>query len=219
MLEKTWPAEKIERRSLSTLVPYAKNARTHSEAQILQIVESIREWGWTTPVLIDEAGLVLAGHGRLLAAERLGIVEIPVLVARNWSDAQKTAYIIADNKLSEASAWDFALLKPELSTLSELGFDLSKAGFTAAELDAFLMPGAPASADPRSEWHDAGMPGYDVEDQKPFRSIIVHVRDQAALDAFAVLIGQTITDKTKYVWHPENIKEAAREKRYASDAA
>ena len=81
-------------------MPYARNARTHSEAQVAQLAASIREWGWTMPVLADEAGVIIAGHGRVLAARSLGITEIPVMIARGWSEAQKRAYVLADNKLA-----------------------------------------------------------------------------------------------------------------------
>jgi len=84
---KTWPADKVERRGLETLLPYARNARTHSKAQITQIAASIREWGWTVPVLVDEAGGIIAGHGRVPAARQLGIGEVPTMVAVGWSAA------------------------------------------------------------------------------------------------------------------------------------
>src|SRR5258708_5919331 len=92
-----WPADAIERRPLADLVPYARNARTHSDEQIAQLAASITEWGWTMPVLVDEGGMIIAGHGRVLAAARLGIGEVPVMVARDWSDVQKQAYVLADN--------------------------------------------------------------------------------------------------------------------------
>jgi P27 family predicted phage terminase small subunit len=91
-----WPADKVERWQLDRLVPYARNARTHSDAQVAQIAASVREWGWTVPVLVDESGMLIAGHGRVLAARKLGLSEIPVMVARGWSEAQKRAYVIAD---------------------------------------------------------------------------------------------------------------------------
>src|SRR3954466_4300566 len=95
-----WPADAVERRPVSSLTPYARNARTHSDAQVAQIAGSICEWGWTVPVLVDESGMLIAGHGRVLAARKLGLSEIPVMVARGWSEAQKRAYVIADNKLA-----------------------------------------------------------------------------------------------------------------------
>ena len=105
-----WPAEKVTKRSVSSLVPYATNARTHTDRQIDQITASITEWGWTNPVLVDENDTILAGHGRVLAAQRLGIAKIPVIVAEGWSDEQKRAYVLADNKLAENAGWDMELL-------------------------------------------------------------------------------------------------------------
>ena len=135
---KAWPADKVERRKVADLVPYARNARTHSDAQVAQIAASIREWGWTTPVLIDEAGGLIAGHGRVLAARKLGIVDVPAMVANGWSEAQKRAYILADNKLTLNAGWDDDLLKIELGDLKELDFDLSLIGFGDDELAALL---------------------------------------------------------------------------------
>jgi ParB-like chromosome segregation protein Spo0J len=86
-----WPADKVERRAVSSLVPYAKNARTHSDEQVSQIAASIEEWGWTIPVLIDPAGGIIAGHGRVMAAQALGIDEAPVMVAKGWSDDESAA--------------------------------------------------------------------------------------------------------------------------------
>jgi ParB-like chromosome segregation protein Spo0J len=86
--------------------PYAKNSRTHSEAQVAQLAASMQEWGWTNPVLADEAGGVICGHARILAARQLGYAEVPVMVARGWSDAQKRAYVIADNQLALNAGWD-----------------------------------------------------------------------------------------------------------------
>jgi DNA modification methylase len=129
-----WPADRVERRPLAALVPYARNARTHSDEQIAQIAASIREWGFTVPVLVDEGGTIIAGHGRVLAASRLGLGEVPVMVARGWSEAQKRAYAIADNKLTENGGWDDALLKIEFADLESLGFDLPLMGFSEADL-------------------------------------------------------------------------------------
>jgi hypothetical protein len=101
-----WPADKVERWPIERLITYAKNARTHSPAQVDQIAASIREWGWTTPVLVSDDAMIIAGHGRVLAARKLRIPDIPVMVATGWTDAQKRAYAIADNKLSLNAGWD-----------------------------------------------------------------------------------------------------------------
>jgi DNA modification methylase len=129
-----WPADQVERRAVTELVPYARNARTHSDEQVEQIAASILEWGWTVPVLVDETGMIIAGHGRVRAAEKLNIVDVPVMVARGWSEEQKRAYTIADNKLTENGGWDDALLRVEVADLESLGFDLPLMGFSEAEL-------------------------------------------------------------------------------------
>ena len=133
------PADKIERWDIDKLIPYARNARTHSDEQVAQIAASIKEWGWTTPILVDEQGSIIAGHGRTMAARQLGIKEVPVMVARDWSDAKKRAYVLADNKLAMNAGWDNDLLSLELAELKGLDFDLDLIGFNADELDA-LMP-------------------------------------------------------------------------------
>jgi DNA modification methylase len=131
-----WPADKIERRALEILIPDARNARKHSPEQIAQIAASMREWGWTNPVLVDEGDRIIAGHGRVLAAGRLGFAEVPVMVAEGWTEAQKRAYIIADNQLALTAEWDMELLASEARGLAEWSFDLSLLGFS--DLDDLL---------------------------------------------------------------------------------
>lgn len=145
---KHWPADKVERRKVVDLVPYARNARTHSPDQVDQIAASIREWGWTTPVLIDEAGGIIAGHGRILAAHKLGIPDVPAMTAIGWTEAQKKAYILADNKLAMNAGWDTELLRVELQELSELDFDMPLIGFDADELAALMAEPTVGLTDP-----------------------------------------------------------------------
>jgi DNA modification methylase len=132
----TNPADKVEKWDIEKLIPYARNARTHSDEQVGQIAASIREWGWTTPVLVDEDGGIIAGHGRTMAAKRLGMREVPVMVARGWSDAKKRAYVLADNKLAINAGWDDSMLALELKELGETGFDLDLTGFCLDEINA-----------------------------------------------------------------------------------
>lgn len=133
------PADKVEKWSIDKLIPYARNSRTHSDEQVSQIAASIKEWGWTTPVLVDEDGSIIAGHGRIQAARRLKITQVPVMVARGWTEAQKRAYVIADNKLALNAGWDNELLALEFAELGEAGFDLELTGFTDDEIKA-MMP-------------------------------------------------------------------------------
>jgi DNA modification methylase len=132
------PADKVERWDITKLVPYARNSRTHSDEQIGQIAASIKEWGWTTPVLVDEDGSIIAGHGRTLAAQRLKMTEVPVMVAKGWSDAKKRAYVIADNKLALNAGWDESMLNLELGELQDMGFDISLIGFGKNELSELM---------------------------------------------------------------------------------
>jgi len=143
---KAWPADRVERRPLDALVPFAANARTHDAKQVAQIAASMREWGWTNPVLVDEAGTIIAGHGRVMAARTLGFSEAPVMVASGWSEAQKRAYVLADNQLALNAGWDAALLGSELRGLEEVGFDLELLGF--GNLDALLSDPAAGLTDP-----------------------------------------------------------------------
>ena len=106
----SWPADRVERWPVAKLVPNARNARTHSDEQVAQLAASIEEWGWTIPVLVDEAAGIIAGHGRVMAAHRLGIEDVPVMVAAGWSDAKKRAYMLADNKLTLNAEWDLERL-------------------------------------------------------------------------------------------------------------
>lgn len=130
---------KLEVLALDRLVPYARNARTHSETQVAEIAASIREFGFTNPVLISDEGDIIAGHGRVMAARRLGLGEVPCIRLSHLSDAQRRAYVLADNKLAEKAGWDNELLRLELGELAELGFDLGLTGFDKSELDALML--------------------------------------------------------------------------------
>ena len=138
-----WPAATIERRKVADLIPYANNARTHSDEQVAQIAASIKEWGWTNPILIDEAGGIIAGHGRVMAARKLGINEVPVMIAKGWSKAQTKAYVLADNQLALNAGWDMDLLKVEMGDLNDQGFNLDLIGFDDMTLDALLTEATP----------------------------------------------------------------------------
>ena len=134
-----WPSDKVERTSIKSITPYARNSRTHSDEQVAQIAASIKEWGFTTPILVDTDGEIIAGHGRLLAAQRLGLEEVPTMTAKGWSEAQKRAYVIADNKLALNAGWNDEMLKIELDGLKDLDFDLDLVGFSDDELAKLLQ--------------------------------------------------------------------------------
>lgn len=126
---------KIEKIGIEKLIPYAKNARTHNDEQVTQIAASIKEFGFNNPVLIDKDNGIIAGHGRLEAAKKLKIKEIPCVRLEHLTEAQKKAYIIADNKLALNAGWDEELLKLSINELEELNFDIDLVGFNESELD------------------------------------------------------------------------------------
>lgn len=153
---------KIEYVATDDLIPYVNNSRTHSESQIKQIAASIREFGFTNPILIDEGGSVIAGHGRLVAAELLDLDEVPTITLEGLTEAQRKAYVIADNKLALNSGWDDELLKIEIETLKNLDFDLDILGWSvlpdfAREVDYSILD---------DDSHDEELDGYSDEVKK-----------------------------------------------------
>lgn len=124
----------IEMMAVADLVPYARNSRTHDDAQVAQIAASIREFGFTNPVLIDAQGGIIAGHGRILAARKLGMAEVPCIELSGMDENQRRAYIIADNKLALNGGWDDELLALEIAELDAVGFDVGLLGFEDSEL-------------------------------------------------------------------------------------
>lgn len=128
-------------KQVESLIPYARNSRTHSDEQVAQIAASIREFGFTNPVLVDEVGGIIAGHGRVMAARKLAMLEVPVLVLAGLSETQKRAYVIADNKIALNAGWDEEMLRVELEALSDADFDLDILGFSNDELGLYLDDG------------------------------------------------------------------------------
>ena len=136
----SWLADKIALWPTDKLIPYARNARTHSDAQVAQIAASIAEFGWTNPILAGSDGVIVAGHGRLAAAQKLGLASVPVVVLDHLTATQRRALVIADNRIAENAEWDEAMLRVELADLQDEGFDLDLTGFDADAL-AELMAG------------------------------------------------------------------------------
>jgi len=148
----SWLADKIEQWPTAKLVPYARNARTHSDAQVAQIAASIAEFGFTNPILAGSDGVIVAGHGRLAAAQKLGLEMVPVVVLDHLTPTQRRALVIADNRIAENAGWDDELLAIELHELNAADFDMALIGFDASELssamnlDSLIEQDAPESS-------------------------------------------------------------------------
>lgn len=138
----------IEMIGVNSLIPYAKNSRTHSNSQIDQISASIRQFGFTNPVLIDGNGEIIAGHGRVIAALKIGLEEIPVIRLAYLSEAQKRAYVIADNQIAANAGWDDAMLLSEITALRDENFDLMCLGFSDVDLNNILFVPPSGLTDP-----------------------------------------------------------------------
>lgn len=160
---------KIETRLVADLIPYASNSRTHSDAQVAQIAASIKEFGWTNPILIDGDNTIIAGHGRLLAARKLGMKEVPVIVLDHLTKAQQRALVIADNQLALNAGWDMDMLKAEIEDLKLDDFDLGLLGFSDEELRDILddIEDSAASLDAEKYTTKITVPIYEITGKKP----------------------------------------------------
>ena len=145
--------------SVDKLEPYINNSRTHSKEQVAQVVKSIKEFGFTNPILIDDKGGIIAGHGRLMAAKQLGLAEVPTITLNGLTEAQKKAYIIADNQLALNSGWDIDVLKLEIESLNDDDFDIELLGFDESFLANLYMDGSDISGsqDDQSEAGDGAL--------------------------------------------------------------
>lgn len=154
---------KIDHAPTDSLIPYARNARTHSDAQVAQIAASIREFGWTNPILVDDESGVIAGHGRLLAARKLGMDTVPTIRLEGLTKAQRRALVLADNKLAMNAGWNEEMLKLELEELDGLGFSLEMTGFSLDEFKAltFTMDA------PESSTAEIDPSGFELEHKCP----------------------------------------------------
>lgn len=207
----------IKYKKTADLVPYANNSRLHDEAQLSQLVASIDEFGFTNPVLLDGANGIIAGHGRVMAANVLGMDSVPTIELSHLNEDQKRAYIIADNKLALNSKWDTEMLALELQGIEEAGIALDITGFNDAEIGQ-LFQGDDDESDhtvATDEWK--GMPEFTQNDATAKRTILVHFDDLEQVRNFSALVDDTITDKTKFIWFPRKERADMSNVVYSSD--
>jgi len=179
------------------LIPYVRNPRTHTDQQIDRIARSIARFGFTNPILIDRDHGIIAGHGRLRAALQLRLDTVPTIELTHLSDSEKKAYIIADNKLALDAGWDTDLLSSEIADLRLAEMDITLTGFSELELSVFSGD----IADVSQLWQS--MPSFHQDDKLGFHHLVVHFKDQAAIDSFAKMVHKPVSTATKYLWFPE----------------
>lgn len=173
---------KINYRNVGDLIPYVNNSRTHSDAQVQQVAASIKEFGFTNPILLDDDSGIIAGHGRLLAAQKLKLDEVPTITLKGLTEAQRKAYVIADNQLALNSGWDYEALRIEVDRITELDFDISLLGFDDDFLDDLLIDGDAV----------VDFPEMDDGDKEPFQQITYTLHDeQAEIVRSAVTLART----------------------------
>lgn len=200
----------IKYKKTADLVPYANNSRLHDETQLGQLVASINEFGFTNPVLLDGANGIIAGHGRVMAANVLGLETVPTIELQHLTDEQKAAYVIADNKLAQNAKWDDEILRLELQSLSDADYDLSILGFDEASLSRLLD--VSETADAFEEYSEAIE--YENKNANPYKSLIVHFENEQDVDNFKHLIKQNFSNSAKYIYHPIQVRKETESKRY-----
>jgi hypothetical protein len=200
----------IKYKKTADLVPYANNSRLHDETQLGQLVASINEFGFTNPVLLDGANGIIAGHGRVMAANVLDLETVPTIELQHLTDEQKAAYVIADNKLAQNAKWDDEILRLELQSLSDADYDLSILGFDEASLSRLLD--VAETADAFEEYNQAIE--YENKNASPHKSLIVHFENEQDVDNFKHLIKQNFSNSAKYIYHPLQVRKETESKRY-----
>jgi ParB-like chromosome segregation protein Spo0J len=188
-----WAANQVQMMPISSLNAYDDNPRIHGEDQIDAIKKAINEWGWTIPILVDEKNMVIAGHGRLMAAEDLGIDQVPCMVAKGWTDEQKRAYVIADNKIQEKGQWDNGAVFRQLRELAQDEFDVSLIDF---DLDLSSLTYAPVLepvAQPASSFADVTASDFTRAEAKLDQQNQNMVKQEKGLEVVCPFCTETFT--------------------------
>lgn len=204
---------RIEEKKISEIKENENNPRYHSAKQIEQICSSIKEFGFVNPILIDQENSIIAGHGRYKAAKKLKLKLIPTITLKDLTQDQIKALIIADNKIANNSSWNEDLLWEQIKELTDTDFDISILGFDEEQIIPFVADEAVVH-DILEEWND--MPEFSQADLTSERTLLVHFANQEDVEKFFQLINQSFTDKTKYIWYPEQENMDTEAKRYES---
>lgn len=208
--------QKLEVIDVDELCPYENNPKQHPDEQVEKIAESIREYGYTVPIVVDKENQIIAGHGRHLAiTEHLDVDRVACIRRDDMTEAQVQAFRLADNRIAE-STWDIEKLGIEIEMLGEDDYDLDLTGFDDDELDFFDADVGEDANDAYEEWEEAEMPEYENEDETSDYSLKVHFDTREDLDEFSELVDQPLTEDTQSIWYPEQDEPGMVDSEYVS---
>lgn len=215
---------KIKQVNVNELIFYKNNARVHPDKQIEQIANSIIKFGFNNPILINSENIIIAGHGRLMAAKKIGLKTVPAIYLKHMTEDEVRAFIILDNKIASNANWDYDILSEEMDLIDMSELDIDLLGFTEHELTSLLEFNSPVfditGVDSKinnkkyynEEWH--GMPEFNQPDKTSNRRLIVHFRSETDIKKFFNLINQSFTNKTNSIWYPVQINMDTNNRRY-----
>lgn len=190
----------IEQVNIVDIQPYKNNPRKNEQA-VGVVADSIKNYGFLVPVVLDDKNIVVAGHTRIKAAMKLGMTSVPAVYTEGLNDEQIKAFRIMDNKSNEYATWDYNLLKQEILDLKSIDVELT--GFKQEEIDFFNPTEDGKANDSYQEWRKSGGIEYGNEDNTGYKTILLHFKEAEDVQGFSTLIKQNITDKTKYLWIPK----------------
>jgi hypothetical protein len=205
---------KIEQIEIDKIIPYINNPR--KKRDIEKVANSIAEFGWQQPIVIDTNNIIIVGHSRFEAAKMLNNKTVPVVIT-NISPEKAKAYRIADNKTNEYADWDYSALQKEFTDLLDNNYELDNLGFETHELESLITfdDANTKWLDQKEEWE--GMPEYEHDDKTPHRSMTVHFMSQKDLETFFQLIKQDCSDKTRWIYFPRQEKQVLKDKGYVKE--
>ena len=204
----------IIQKNIQHIKPYGQNPRKKKDIE--KVANSIAEFGWQQPIVIDQNNVIIVGHSRYEAAKMLKREVVPCVVA-NLTEEKAKAYRIADNKTNEYSEWDYGLLNKEFGDLLDINYDLTNLGFEDRELESIITFDGTGREWLMTEEHWQDMPTFEHDNEAPFRSIHVHFKTKQDVENFFKLVKQDFTDKTKYIWFPQIEKNVLKDKGYVSE--
>jgi len=207
----------IELQPIESVIPYSNNPKDHPSEQVDRIASSIKNYGWDQPIVVDGENEIIKGHGRLQAAKKLQLGQVPVIKRTDLTESEIRAARIADNKAGE-STWDIDLLGLEFELLDDSDFDLELTAFDEDEIEAFGIDGGNSELDAREEWEESGLAEYENEDKNAEYSFKINFATKEDLEAFGELVESTVTEDTTSIWYPKQEHRDVKDMGWQNDS-